>query len=407
MKRALVLVAALSLLVAVAACSDDGDNDGEEPTAAPDDTTTTTTTTEPELAYTSDVYSDEAAWLCLGTTTDDHCDRDMDATVVDADGTTSVERFEADPQAPVDCFYVYPTVSIDNSVASDMTAGDNQEILTVRLQAARLGEVCKVYAPVYRQTTLTWLTSRVVGGDPPPGDAATARETAYQDVLDAFRHYLSNHNDGRPFVLVGHSQGSGHLTRLLVEELDADTDDAERRRAQLVSALIVGSAIDADPLRNIPACTETGQTSCVISYAGFRATSPPPPTSFFGRSNDAPALCTNPAALDGDDDDTALQPYLPTGDNGLIGGDGALIEWAAGTTIDTPFVTLPGLLTAECVEDGTFAYLAVTVHGDPADPRIDDIRGDLTPEWGLHLVDHQITMGNLVDVVRAQVESLD
>jgi hypothetical protein len=44
----------------------------------------------------------------------------------------------------------------------------------------------------------------------------------------------------------------------------------------------------------------------------------------------------------------------------------------------------------------------VRVHGDPADPRVDNIGGDLTPQWGLHLVDVNIGMGNLVDIVRQQ-----
>ena len=32
----------------------------------------------------------------------------------------------------------------------------------------------------------------------------------------------------------------------------------------------------------------------------------------------------------------------------------------------------------------------------------DDIGGDITPQWGLHLVDVNLGMGNLVDVVREQ-----
>lgn len=44
----------------------------------------------------------------------------------------------------------------------------------------------------------------------------------------------------------------------------------------------------------------------------------------------------------------------------------------------------------------------VTVHGDPTDPRVDDIGGDLTPEWGLHLQDVNLMMGDIVGTVRAQ-----
>ena len=76
--------------------------------------------------------------------------------------------------------------------------------------------------------------------------------------------------------------------------------------------------------------------------------------------------------------------------------------------IDTPFVSVPGLLTAQCVANEKGSYLEVTVHGDPADPRTDDIAGDVlangqvNASWGLHLIDVNLAMGNLVDIVREQ-----
>ena len=69
---------------------------------------------------------------------------------------------------------------------------------------------------------------------------------------------------------------------------------------------------------------------------------------------------------------------------------------------------MPGLLTAECVSNPGGSYLAVTVHGDPAGPRTSDIVGDVVvngqvlPEWGLHLIDVHLAMGNLVDIVRQE-----
>jgi hypothetical protein len=50
----------------------------------------------------------------------------------------------------------------------------------------------------------------------------------------------------------------------------------------------------------------------------------------------------------------------------------------------------------------------VTVHPDPSGRRTDDIPGDLrfggqiAPDWGLHLVDVNLAIGNLVDIVREQ-----
>jgi hypothetical protein len=66
-------------------------------------------------------------------------------------------------------------------------------------------------------------------------------------------------------------------------------------------------------------------------------------------------------------------------------------------------VTLPGFLDAECAEHNGFVYLSIILNGDPADPRIDDLTGiDITPEWGLHLADANLAMGDLVAIARSQ-----
>ena len=49
--------------------------------------------------------------------------------------------------------------------------------------------------------------------------------------------------------------------------------------------------------------------------------------------------------------------------------------------------------------------IALTVNGDPSDPRTDDIGGDLTDEWGMHLVDADVAMGDIEDLVAAQAEA--
>jgi hypothetical protein len=94
----------------------------------------------------------------------------------------------------------------------------------------------------------------------------------------------------------------------------------------------------------------------------------------------------------------------------LIAMGGAAPKWLADKTIDTPFVSVPGLLTAQCKTNEFATYLEITVHGDPADPRIDDITGDIggakpLANWGLHLIDVNVAMGNLVDDVGAQAKA--
>jgi hypothetical protein len=103
-------------------------------------------------------YADKATWLCWTGKPGDACAIDLTTTVVKADGSESVETFKADPKAPVDCFYVYPTVSNDPGVVSDMNAGP-EELSVVKAQLARFGSKCRIYAPLYRQFTLTALSS--------------------------------------------------------------------------------------------------------------------------------------------------------------------------------------------------------------------------------------------------------
>jgi hypothetical protein len=79
--------------------------------------------------------------------------------------------------------------------------------------------------------------------------------------------------------------------------------------------------------------------------------------------------------------------------------------------VDTPFVSVPGLLTAECKTNEHAAYLEVTVNGNPADPRVDEITGDLgapgkpLANWGLHLIDVNLVMGNLLTLVEQQTKA--
>ena len=75
-------------------------------------------------------------------------------------------------------------------------------------------------------------------------------------------------------------------------------------------------------------------------------------------------------------------------------------------------MSVPKLLTAKCTSnENASGYLEVTVHGDPADPRVDDIVGDIgagttvLANWGLHLIDVNLSIGNLLDIVGQQAKA--
>ena len=350
-------------------------------------------------------YRQDANWLCRPGR-QDACAQDLSATVIAADGSRTIERFEAAKDPKFDCFYVYPTVSLDTTPNSDLTPGP-EELRVIQFQAARFGAKCRVFAPMYRQVTLTALRALMTGQAP-----AIDRAMAYRDVEAAWNDYLAHDNKGRGVVLIGHSQGSLMLTQLLGRAIEG-----KPAQKLMISAMLIGSNVavpegkDVGGLyQTIPLCRSGDQTGCILSYASFRANSPPPADSRFGKG-DRPgveAACTNPAALGGGL--AVTNNYLVTAGSLLGGGEAP--RWTSdGKPVTTPFVRLPGLLSAECVRKDGFNYLAVTTNADPADPRIDDVGGDVRvgpgvlASWGLHLIDMNLTQGDLIALADSQAKA--
>ena len=350
-------------------------------------------------------YSADASWLCRPAKKD-ACAVDLNTTIVKADGSFAREDWKGDPNAPIDCFYVYPTVSTDPTPFSDMNA-DPAEINVIRQQFARFGSACRQYAPLYRQVTLAGLRTAIAGGG---GGAALSNGPQYDDVRDAWRYYLEHDNRGRGVVLIGHSQGSFILAELIRREIDG-----KPIQSRLVSAILLGATLSVPQgkdvggsFQHLPLCRKPSQVNCLVTYVSFRATSPPPANTRFGKVTEPSmvAACTNPAALGGGS--AALHAYLDASGRSIVSAVPALPWVVPERPIDTPWVSVPGLLTAQCTSNEHASYLEITVHGDPADPRTDNIRGDLgvgnqiLTDWGLHLIDVNLGMGNLGDIVKQQ-----
>jgi hypothetical protein len=353
-------------------------------------------------------YGDPKTWLCRPGGKD-ACAIDHTTTIVAADGKLTRETWAADPKAPIDCFYVYPTVSTDPTPNSDMNA-DPAETNVIRQQFARFASKCQPYAPLYRQVTLVGLRRMLA-----PGAAVTLDQgLQYDDVKDAWNHYLKNDNKGRGFVLVAHSQGSFILNRLIREEIDG-----KPIQSRMLSAILMGTTIEVPKgkdvggaFQKVPLCRSASQIGCVITFASFRSTVPPPANTLFGRVPNAEmaAACTNPAALAGGSGE--LHAYLDRTGRTITSNAPAKPWVTPEQPIETPFVSVPGLLTAKCASnDNATEYLEITVHGDPNDPRVDDITGDIgvgtnvLANWGLHLIDVNVTMGNLLDIVSQQTKA--
>jgi hypothetical protein len=361
--------------------------------------------TAPPAAAAPNDYTKPEAWLCRPGAKDVCATADLSTSVVAADGTTTVERFVAARDPKIDCFYVYPTVSFQPTANSDMTV-TRAETEVATLQLARFGAQCRIFAPMYRQVTLASLRTAMTG-QPNPGDG----ELAYHDVVDAWRSYLAHDNGGRGVVLIGHSQGSRMLSRLLREEIDG-----KPVQKLLVSALLPGFNITVPvgkdvggELQSIPLCRSKTQTGCLVAYSSFRADSPPPADARFGRTPIAErqVACVNPASLGGGE----ASPRVYLAAQGRMGSSSPAPDWnGSGKPLGTPFVSLPGLIQTRCVAEGGAAYLAVSLKAEPDGKRTKTINGDIMigpaplKSWGLHLIDMGLGQGDLIDLVAEQAK---
>jgi hypothetical protein len=356
----------------------------------------------PRLAEAPD-YTQANAWLCLPGRSDS-CSQRLATTALGPNGYASSGQAAPNPEAKVDCFYVYPTVSRDPGMNSDLEPG-LEEKGAAWVQLGRLTGVCRPFAPVYRQMTLSSIGKALAGVDVRPNFAI-----AYGDVLAAWRDFLAHRNGGRPFILVGHSQGSIHLQRLIQEEIEG-----KPIARKMVAAVIPGWAVEVPEgktvggtFKSTPLCTRTAETGCVLTWMSFRAESPPPEPSLLGRAArpGMTAACTNPAAL-GSDAPAKLDSYWYV----LSRGQFEAIVWSIDGAPPTPFLRTQGLITGQCRHDGKAGWLAIADIAKPGEKWTQRIPGDvyllgqLNKGWGLHLIDMNVAQGDLVRVLGAAAEA--
>ena len=342
----------------------------------------------------------QTTWLCHPGRAADPCTPSLSTTLFRG-WSTRVGRIspvrETAPRA--DCFYVYPTTSDQQTVNANHRV--DPELRSIALfQAARYSQVCRVFAPVYRQITVPALGR----GEYTPAAAGVA----YADMLAAWRDYLAHDNHGRPFVLIGHSQGAGHLQRLVREQIDLHPSVKRR----MLSAILLGGNVTVrrgsdtgGSFRTVRACRSATQLRCVIAFSSYNAT--PPTNAIFGRSagrigggpqgSGYTVLCTNPARLAGGA--APLDSILPTAPF----APGTLI--AAGISLlglefpkaSTTFLETRGAFSGQCVRENGATVLKVRSLGSTPVPKASP---DAT--WGLHLVDANIALGDLVGIVKAE-----
>jgi hypothetical protein len=388
------------VLITAAACgSSSSTTSASALSPAPPSLPASSPTTSPAPATPApSVGPDTTVWLCKPGIVKNPCEGSLDATAVAADLTTAEVAASPAAKPPIDCFYVYPTISSETTINADLKIGSEEQAVATA-QAALFSQTCSVYAPMYRQLTRAAI-------DKPSSITLATALIAYDDVYTAFQNYMAHYNNGRGIVFIGHSQGA----MMLIALLRAEVDPKPAVRKLLVSALLmggnltvpIGKAVGGD-FQNIPECASATQTGCVVAYSSFDAT-PAKDAAFsrvdssinvFANKSTVPSqvVCVNPAAPAGGT--APLSMYLPTD---LAA---ALDATTRQPNVTTAWTSYPNLYTGHCVSAGGATWLQID-RANGASDRRPTVGVLATPTWGLHLLDVNLALGNLVDLAGSE-----
>lgn len=163
----------------------------------------------------------------------------------------------------VDVFFVHSTGFVGPGGWNSSMQIENSEAQSIEYMLSSMASIfngcCNIYAPHYREAQLqSFIPEKFEAG-------TQALDLAYQDVEAAFDYYLTHYNQGRPFIVVGHSQGTTHALRLLEQRVDNT-----QLFNQLVAAYLVGYWLPKDKFtrgfEQIKPCEDTTQIGCIVSY---------------------------------------------------------------------------------------------------------------------------------------------
>lgn len=170
-----------------------------------------------------------------------------------------------DQAKPVDVFVLYPTAYMpgeDDPIVApidDATMRSGARDFFVD-SASAFETAGNMFAPFYRQLDATWVLTQT----PAERDLYTSG-VPKTDVLAAFDYYIQHYNDGRPFILAAHSQGSTVAKEILFDYLKDHPDVNER----LVAAYIIGYSVTEQELADnahLRFAEGPDDTGVIISY---------------------------------------------------------------------------------------------------------------------------------------------
>jgi hypothetical protein len=344
-------------------------------------------------------YSKDAAWLCLPGRAD-VCSTPLGTTALNPNGYGSTGQSSVAKDPPIDCFYVYPTVSRDQAMNSDLKVSEEKG--ATQVQFARFASVCRTFAPIYRQMTLGAIAAYSAGAN-----IDEAGKIAYADVASAWHNYLATRDQGRPFVLVGHSQGSLMLQQLISREIESNPAVAARMKLAIIpgfDVIVPQGKLVGGTFKKTPLCSRPGETSCVMSWTSFRENNVPPTGAIFGIT-DQPGMtigCVNPARP-GATGWVPLDSYWYS--RSSLPVPGGPISWSSEGPPPSPFLRTEGLVSAKCINQGQRGYLWIRTNHKPGEKWTDRVGGEVgflgmfLPAWGMHLSDMEEAQGDLIRAV--------
>lgn len=220
------------------------------------------------------------------------CEKDASTpashTIDYADNRCWFENKQGVTEKNIDLFYVVPTCIWDYTDSlgqtqhhMDIFNAEQRALVDPSIQLAKsvLADSCNFFSPYYRQISMdSWLTL----------DTALIEgrfELAYQDVADAFHYYMEHDNQGKPFILAGHSQGAKAVIELLKREM---TPDISRK---LIATYAIGYTVTTEELANYPALHPAQDSIDTGVLIGFNSVTRPEAVSPLFRDN---VVCINP-----------------------------------------------------------------------------------------------------------------
>jgi hypothetical protein len=380
MKNTLSLLGAAIVALALAACGGGGGSSAPASTGSAGSAGSSSGGGTGTSSSDATDYSVVTHWVCRPEK-DTVCTTALDAEVQNVGGSTAAQPFTPNATPAIDCFYVYPTVSAQQTEFADLNEDPIIDAVT-RQQVGRLSSKCRVFAPIYRQVTNYGLSHGGVEG-------AGASDPPYADVQAAWAYYLAHDNKGRGVVIVGHSQGTILLQRLMQQSLDGTTD-----QALLVSAFLAGNPSLAVPMggvvggtfAHIPTCASASQIGCAYAWGSYLVGDTSGPAVFGqARSDGFVSACVNPASF--------------------AGAEGQLKFYYAGPN-PPAWLEAVGQVTGECQTDSTGANkFVITVLPGPFAASVNAaLKGaEVAPGWGVHPLDIPLVLGNILDVLDAEI----